>query len=222
MGSRARWVAVATAISVAAVAVLSVGCSSGEAADPKPVATSKPTTTTSSTTTTMATTTTTSKWTPDQQQAVDRYMAFYDAYFDILTSDRPSNVLADFAAGDFLTKLRILITQDRTNGVATKRPPNSVTRTEIKSVQSQSAVWVVEACEADDLVRTKTSDGSILDDSVVTYRYFVRLETPAGAGALKVTDQRKADELPGDVVDTCLAGSKFVLQCSCASQHRRS
>jgi hypothetical protein len=194
-----------------AVAALAAGCRVSDGASP--ATTQRP----GETSTTIApaspppvadsTSTTVSPWNPDEQAIVDVYQDFLVAVSDSAAAgsgDLPS--LERTATGDLLTTIRRTLALKDEGGLRTRRAEPSKARATVYWTSVKGDAAHLAACVVDDSVVYRLATGEVVNDSVVTVRKVARFERAGGAWKV-AAQQPKDDEVPGEVMDQCLAGS---------------
>lgn len=158
-----------TAATLATAAVLILAACSG---DNKPIAatpSAPPSTSTSGVTTTSAPTTTPAT----QDVAADivaRYKMFWQVRFE--ANQNPPNPedprLAEFSTAPQLDKVRAETRSNLDQGLAIRRPPDSVARSSVKVREVNDATATLQECVVDDGVLYRFTTGEVLDAEVAT------------------------------------------------------
>lgn len=101
---------------------------------------------------------------------VDRYMAFWDARFaantEPLRPDLPA--LREFATGAQLDSVIAETHQNAEDGVAFRRPAESVYERRVVVVERGGGVATLQDCVTSDGIVYRVADGHVIDDEVVT------------------------------------------------------
>ena len=124
------------------------------------------------TTTTRPTTTTTTE--PEQtaeEEAVERYLAFWDARFEAnsepVNPDHPA--LREYATGEQLENVLEETRRNAREGRAFRRPENSQGRRSVRVVRIEGESAMLQDCVVNDGVVYRVDTGEVIDDSVVTH-----------------------------------------------------
>jgi len=159
-----RRTAVWLAASVLAVAVFA-GCADGGIPDEE---SGGSTSTTARRTTSAVDATTTTAIASD---VVARYQAFWDARFQANTEpvnpDHPG--LSEYATGAQLENVRAETAKRKEDGLAFRRPEQPVSQSRVRIATQEADRATLQECVVNDGVVYRVSDGSIVDDEVVTH-----------------------------------------------------
>ena len=142
------------------------GDGKGDAASP--TSTTERRSTASSSTT--ATTETSSPDGTSEQVVVDRYLAFWQARLDAnqapVNPDDPA--LAEHATGQQLENVVAETRRRRDDGLAIRRPENSVSKHDVRIVSSGAEEVTLQDCSVNDGVIYRVASGEVVNDDVVT------------------------------------------------------
>jgi hypothetical protein len=193
-----RWWHVAT---VLGVVVVVTACSSDS-----PVADTTTSVAPATSSTTGAVTTTTSRFhfPPDEQPAVDTYLAF-DRAFHTAYSDPTLDLteLAHYSSGQvFQNNMLILKDAREIRGEQARPGPKNLAQVVVYKHGERNGKDYVDVCSVDDTVVFRRVDGAIVNDRVSTQRIGAQIEEIDGQ--LKVTGQETLQEWPGAELETCL------------------
>jgi hypothetical protein len=152
---------------LAITVVLAAGCSSGD--DSVPVGT---TTTTTRRVATTDTPTTSSSAVPDDEAAIiGRYEAFWDARF--AANEAPVNpddpALREYATEPQLANVIEETTRNRDDGIAFRRPAQSVSERRVTVISIEGDVARLQDCATTDGIVYRVVDDTVIDDSVATH-----------------------------------------------------
>lgn len=164
-------------------AVVLGSCSSGESALPDPASTTAPGPSSD--------TTTTGVTAPAGDGPVDRYMAFWDARFqansDPVRPDHPG--LREFATGAQLDSVIAETRQNAEDGVAFRRPADSVYERRVVVVERGGGVATLQDCVTSDGIVYRVADRQIIDDEVVTRNISATMRKVAGVWKLAASSE---------------------------------
>jgi len=167
----APWRASASVILLAA-AVLLAACSvddGGAVADGTTTSTARRSTASSSTTAT-STTSTSSRPAPVEDEVAARYTAFWDAR--LAANQAPVNpdhpLLPEYAVGAQLDNVIAETRRRRDDGLAIRRPPNSVTRHDVRVTDVNGEVATLQDCSVNDGIIYRVATGEVVNDDIVT------------------------------------------------------
>ena len=144
------------------------GCSSGSNDEPS---SSEPAeTTTSEPAATTAVDPPATTYASVEEEIVDRYRSFWQARFEATSPPNPDDpALRDFATGAQLDQVLGEIEGHRTAGTELRRRPDGAEVQRIDVVEVKGDTAVVQECFVDDGLVVRSSDGSVVDDTVRTY-----------------------------------------------------
>lgn len=162
------------AISLVLVGLLVAACSGG---DPE-IAIPDSTTTTARL---LATSTTTGSGTPPsdpsapiptaEEEIVTRYQAFWSARFEANQAppdpDHPG--LAEYATGEQLETVIAGTRQNLEEGLALRRPEDSVRRSDVRVIGIKGDEALLQECYVDDGIVYRTASGEVVNDAVATH-----------------------------------------------------
>jgi hypothetical protein len=116
------------------------------------------------------TTTTATEADGDEALVLERYLAYWDARFEVNQDPASADValLDEYATGAQLDAARAEAARLDSEGLAFRLPPNSVTRREPRVVSLADGVAEIQDCDINDGILYRTSTGEVVDDSVVT------------------------------------------------------
>lgn len=166
-----------SAWALVALASISLAACSAGGGDDAPTSIASSTTTTSSTTsstvatsTSSTTSSTTDPAASEEQAILDRYLLFWEVRFEANSEpvDPSDPRLADLATGAQLDNV-IAETQRRAdNGLALRRPDESVTERRPRIVSVDQDVATIQDCAINDSIVYRIDTGEVVDDSIVT------------------------------------------------------
>lgn len=164
------------ALGLVVLASGSAGCNSRDQQIPE---TPRITTSTSSSAATSAPTSTSSSVaSSDESSVVDRYVAFWEARFDANTApvDPDDPQLREYATGSQLEQVVDETTARRDDGLALRRPADSVSRRRVTVVSNDGRTASVQDCSVNDGIVYRVVTGEVVDDSVATLSIEAELE----------------------------------------------
>ncbi|MGH9030537.1 MAG: hypothetical protein ACRDZV_00280 [Acidimicrobiia bacterium] len=167
-GGQAR--AVAIGLLLTATLLLAPACSGDD--DDGAIPTTSTTRRTTSTTTVTASTSTTSTGAANsvEQEITARYTAFWDVRFK--ANQNPVNPshpgLREYATGPQLDNVLAETTRNRDQGVAFRRPEQSVYERRVRVVRVDGEMASLQDCVTNDGIVYRVSTGEVIDDSVNT------------------------------------------------------
>lgn len=158
-----------TAAALLAVTLLIAACGGDDNGDDA----SSTTTTERRSTASSSTTSTTEAPSTDgtaSQAVVDRYVAFWQARLEAnqapVNPDHPS--LAEYATGQQLENVVAETRKRRDDGLAIRRPENSVGKHDVRVVNEGADEVTLQDCSVNDGVIYRVNSGEVVDDNVVT------------------------------------------------------
>ena len=132
-----------------------------------------------------------------KQAVVDRYIAFWQARLEAnqapVNPDHPS--LAEYATGKQLENVIAETRRRRDDGLAIRRPENSVGKHDVRIVNEGTDEVTLQDCSVNDGVIYRVDSGEVVDDNVVTQsiRAIMRLVD----GKWKLEQASLVQEWPG-------------------------
>jgi hypothetical protein len=193
-----RWWHVATVLGVVVVAA---ACSS---ASPVADTTTSVAPATSSTMGAVTTTTSRFHFPPDQQPAVDTYLAFDRAFH---TADRQADLdfteLSQYSSGEaYQANMLTLKDSHEGHGEQARPGPRNLAQVLVYGYDDRDGKVHVDVCAVDDDVIFHRDDGAVVNDKVSTQR--IRALIDRVDGRLKVTELTTTKKWPGVELETCL------------------
>lgn len=165
----ANWL---TALVVAVVLVVAA-CSDddGQSASSTSSTTSSSPATTSTTTSTTTTPETTDGADTLEQELIDRYTTFWEVRFE--ANQAPPNPddprLAEYATGAQLENVIDETQRNLDDGVALRRPEDSVARSTVRVVEVDGDEATLQECVVDDGIVYRIDTGEVVNDTVATH-----------------------------------------------------
>ena len=105
-----------------------------------------------------------------EQEIVDRYRAFWDERLKANTAplnpDHPG--LTEYATGKQLENVVSETRRRRDDGLAIRRPENSISKRTVKVSKVEGDVATLQDCAVNDGVIYRVANGEVIDDDVVT------------------------------------------------------
>lgn len=147
------------------------GCSDDDdGAIPTTSTTGRATTTSTSSGATSTSTTGSTGASAEEQEIAARYTAFWDARFEANTA--PVNpeepALREFGTGPQLENVITETTRNRDQGLAFRRPDDSVYERRVRVVSVEGDVARLQDCATNDGIIYRVASGEVVDDSVST------------------------------------------------------
>lgn len=101
---------------------------------------------------------------------LDRYLAFWEARFDANTEpvNPDDGRLADLATGAQLDNVREETRQRAEDGLAFRRPPDSITERRPRIVSVDGDTATIQDCAINDSIVYRVATGEVVDDTVAT------------------------------------------------------
>lgn len=184
-----------------AIALAVAGCGGGDDDASLPTTTTERRSTASSSTTSS---TTNPSENTSTDVVVDRYLAFWEARLDAnqapANPDHPS--LAEYATGPQLENVVEETKRRRDEGLAIRRPENSVSKHDVRVVGEGSDEVTLQDCSVNDGIIYRVDNGEVVNDDVVTQS--IRATMRLIDGEWKLEQASLVQEWPG--VAGCAAG----------------
>jgi hypothetical protein len=157
--------------------------------DAPPTITGPSTTTPRATTTTQGSTESTAAVASEEDLIKSRYAAFWDARFAANEEpvDPNAPALREVATGSQLENVVAETAKRKSDGLAFRRPANSVARRSVQVVEHGDGEATVQECSVNDGVLYRVATGEVVDDSVVTHSVEARLRIVDGVWKVEST-----------------------------------
>ena len=153
--------------------VVATACSSGgndRIVAPSTTSTKKHVSSSTTTTTSAVTATSTPQQADLERQIIDRYQAFWEARFK--ANQEPPNPgdpgLVEYATGKQLDNVRTETQRRLDDGLAFRRPSNSIAKRNVRIAAIDGDVASLQDCAVNDGIIYRTATGEVVNDDAVT------------------------------------------------------
>jgi hypothetical protein len=144
---------------------------------------------------------------PRGRELIERYVAFWDARFDANSDPvNPEDLrLRELATGSQLDRVVAETQRNRNDGLAFRRPQNSVGEHRVDVVEIRGGVAALQDCVTNDGIVYRVATGAVVDETVVTRSLLATMRRVDGVW--KLAETRQLEQWEG--VAGCAVSSDF-------------